>query len=445
VRKWQDLDWTRAADDAQARQDDLLHSKIFTEMEIGMELGQGTSGIAYTCTFPSLSTEPMTVKLPVSLFDIPMLLFITGDHKLHETLDSDNDDAKTEDSNEYSGWASDDSWPRRKDSDSSSDNRKDRAIDNFSDEFDNYEKIYVVPALRNTGLGHVTRTQHAALMQQQFTMEQKAGRAHIHRILHFDASVPALFSEKCDGTLRRYRRSNVGGLFDAQANGPHWDMSAEWLRVAAQVGSAVTYMREMGVAHCDVNINNVFYSLRGGYAHYLVADFGLCHPLALEDDYFDCRTTHYFEPEMWEQPAVDAYGHTVSYNPFTLVVYTFAALMVNCLKLPHVEFPYSLERSDFRKYRCLADEIKHVETKHTAPLFPSRPSPSFCEQYPAWSYIIKILSYDYLMGRRHSTQPLLDALLMAIAAKTTPDPDTPKPLAAQGNPDTEKQFSLMHL
>ena len=400
VREWQDLDWTRAADDAQARQDDRLHSLLFTEMEIGKELGKGTSGIAYQCLFPSLSTEPLTVKLPRSMFARPMLLYFTKNNKLHETSDSSDSD-------------NDSQWTHEEDAD----DRKQRAIDNFSDEFDNYEKIYVVPALRMTGTGHVTRAQHARLLNDQFKMEMKQGRAHIHRIVHFDARVPALFSEQCDGTLARYRRSNTRGLFDAKRLATSWDMSDEWLRVGGQVGSAVTYMREMGVAHCDINVNNVFYRLRNGYAHYLVADFGLCHSLELENDYYECQTTHYFQPKQWEHTAVDRYGSVVSYNPFTLVVYTFAILMVNCLKLPHVLFPYSLETPDYDRYHCIADEISRVKNDAITALFPFEPSASFCELYPEWSHVVKILNYDYVLGRSQSTQPLFDNLLAAIANK----------------------------
>ena len=114
-------------------------------------------------------------------------------------------------------------------------------------------------------------------------------------------------------------------------------------------GSAVSYMLDQGIAHCDLNVNNIFFKLNKGQAHYLVSDFGLCHSLALEPDYDECKTTRYFEPWCWERRAVDITGTLLPYHPITLTVYTFAVIMINCLKLPGIEFPYSLEQSKYKR------------------------------------------------------------------------------------------------
>ena len=405
VKRWQDLDWTNAADDAKARQETTLHLKIFTEMRVEEELGRGSFGIAFKCIFPSLSIEPLTVKLPKVMFERPMMLEITLDRKLHEIVDSDLD----------SGESDDDDYGFN-DLAIALQKRKTFAIDAFVEEFTNFEQIYVPRRLKGTE--HITRAQHVDLLKEQFEMELKPGRAHIHRIVHFDASVPALFSEQCDGTLNQYRYSNVEGIFNASLRADkHWDMSAEWLRVAAQVGSAVNYMHDMSLAHCDININNVFYRLRNGQAHYLVSDFGLCHSLELEPYYDECRTTEYFEPKRWSQAAYDSHGNALLYDPFTLTVYTFAIVMVNCLKLPNIEFPFSLEQKNHKRYKYMADEIKQYPQYliHITPLFPSEISPKFRKNYPQWSHIVEILNYDYYFKRDLSTQNLFDAFLISLA------------------------------
>ena len=388
--RWEDLDWDMAAAGAKARQVEEIHAKIFSDhLSIGDELGRGTFGIAYACRFPQLSSEIITVKLPLSYFLKPAVLLVEDERlkKGHTSID-----------------------------------RRNQAIFEFNAEFRSFEQIYDPRALHdqtNFKYGELASDidlhRHAKMMSELQRMKLHPGRAHIHRVIHYDATIPAIFSEACDGTLQQLRQTNPKELFTAtQLLDSTWKMSAEWLRVARHVGSAIRYMQTMGAVHLDIKSNNIFYRRRtDGHNHYMLSDFGFCSGTARTGDYAKCRTTLYFEPITWRMPSM------LQYDPTQLSVYTFAALMVSCLKLPNIMFPYSAEKNDLETYGCIDTEVAYFAQRNQTiaaffPPFFGDMSSVFVESFPEWCHIVNILRRDYEKSRHHNTLPLLTRFLTQI-------------------------------
>ena len=210
VMRWEELDWSCAQDDAQATFHDDLHSKMISEMLVENEIGHGTYGVAFVCTFPSLSHEKLVVKLPRDMLENFRLLEITSDGHLREMdLSGSEDDSEIRAFKKLS-------IQRTK--------CKSHAQTVFAEEFANYQKVYSVPMRES-----MTKSEHAQLSSHD-------RHAHIHRFLYFDAHVPALFSERCCGTLAHYRRNPKSrDLFNATLVNRGSEMAPEWQNVATQV------------------------------------------------------------------------------------------------------------------------------------------------------------------------------------------------------------------
>jgi serine/threonine protein kinase len=390
---WKDLDWEQAAAGAEAAQVEGIHDLTFSEMRLGHRLGAGSYGAAYACEFPSLSAGSLTVKLPKGMLDkAPALLAISADGGLWQKMGL-RDQAEIE--------------------------RYEEAVEDFQDDFANFERIWDTQHLRARFAGGklatgITREDHQQMLAEARTMEARAGRAHIHRIIHFDTSVPAIFSERCEGTLSELRY-NAPDLFSAfhQLDGA-WVMSEEWRRVGEQVGSAIVYMHSQGVAHRDIKVQNIFYRTNGdGSHHFLVSDFGLCNASdKLETDYYQCRTTLYNEPCMWAQRCLRPY------NPVTLSVYTFAAVMCTCLRVPGIPFPVAYEGTAAAiSYRYLDWEINDLRRRHPdLALFPTFTAflPAFERLNPQWCHIVAILNWNYFSKRDKSNLHMLHAFLDSL-------------------------------
>ena len=391
--RWEDLDWDMAADGAKARQVEEIHARIFSDhLSIGDELGRGTFGIAYACLFPQLSSEIITVKLPLSYFLKPAVLLVENERlkKGHTSID-----------------------------------RRKQAIFEFNAEFRSFEQIYDPRALHdqtNFTYGQLASDidlhRHVKMLSELQRMKLHPGRAHIHRVIHYDATIPAIFSEACNGTLQQLRQTNPKDLFTATPLlNSTWKMSAEWLRVARHVGSAMLYMQTMGVVHLDIKGSNIFYRKRSdGSNHYMLSDFGFCSGVRNTGDYLRCRTTLYFEPIAWRTPSM------LAYNPPQLSLYTFAALMVSCLKLPGISFPHSAEKNDLVTYGSIDTEIAYFAQRNRtiAALFPpfyDKISDEFQKDYPEWCHILNILRWDYENKRDRNTFSLLRHFMNILLLK----------------------------
>ena len=402
---WESLDWDKAEWGETARQEEELHQKIFTEMVVGNELGHGTFGVAYACKFPSLSPGHITIKLPLDLFKRPAELWVEQG-RLKQKHQSTT--------------------------------RFNVALANFKDEFSYFEQIYEPRAFHDQTKFRggmlafdLDKDRYEKMMKEMIKMKLDPGRAHIHRVIHFDASIPAIFSEQCDGSLEKLRQRNPPidiaenlrkripqCIFDVVFQGNDtWKMSAEWLRVGQHVGSAMAYMLAMNVVHLDIKTSNILYQTRpDGKKHYMVSDFGFCTGTDNTSEYDKCRTTNYYEPVAWRQQSM------LEYNPMQLSVYTFAALMVCCLKLPTIIFPLSAEKADFKSFRNIDSEIAYFAMRNQtiATFFPPYFIPlsdEFQTRFPEWSYILKILRWDYLDSREKNTFGFLANLLQLLQSQ----------------------------
>jgi len=391
--RWEDLDWTLAKHGATARQEEEIHDKIFTELAIDNELGHGTFGIAFACRFPALSNETLTVKLPLSLFLDPAALII-DQNRLKLGYNSAT--------------------------------RHKAAVASFNVEFRTFEHIYDPRSLHAPTsfkggqlASGIDWHRHQRMLAEINKMKLHTGRAHIHRIIHYDASIPAIFSETCNGTLQTLRQLNSHNLFDATLQlDLSWKMSAEWLLVAKHVGSAITYMYAMGVVHLDIKSNNIFFRKRtGGSNHYMISDFGFCSGTQNTGDYSKCRTTLYYEPIGWRT------RNLLQYNPTQLSLYTFAALMVTCLKLPNMMFPHSAEKLEYETYGSIDSEIAYFAQRNStiAALFPPFYNPlsrEFIARFPEWCHIVNILSWDYENRRDVNNIRLLTNFLTSVISQS---------------------------
>ena len=385
VARWQDLDWSNSMepDAVTASQPaDILHSKIYSEMRLGKRLGKGGNGVAYVCRFPTLQhlvggTMALTIKLPLPLMACNVLdVLADGSITRRDALSPKEIDAE------------------------------EISTRDLRDDFSTYEKIMEPPSFfKRFKYGqladNVTPAQHAAWMADEVnTFPPHPGMAHIHHIVHFDESVPCIFSEQCNGTVGELRKKRPS-LFEATPNMMGgFSMSDEWCKVGLQTAQALAFMMSKDVVHLDLKPNNVFYRCLGhNNYHYLVSDFGIALPDKLDRQNF-VETTHYYMPKAWPYKPKGR----VARMPSTLMTYTFAMLMAACLKVPGVDnFPAPIDLDTFKTF---GDEIKHIASNGPAMMasfFPlSGPVPPQLEAaFPEWYAIIPILRWSYDVTNCH--------------------------------------------
>ena len=394
VNHWRDLNWDLAADDAVASQPfDDLHALLLSDLEISRELGSGGYGRAYSCRLASPRYAgafggPLVIKLPILLIDAGLLTanrntrrlvrrsLYTPQHRQQHAL----------------------------------------AVREFKQEFLNYEKLMEPSSSLQRGgalvIG-ITNMQHAQMRHELARLEQHPGHAHLHRILHFDAQIPAILSERCDGTLEELRASRPD-LFEANyAFTTHkWTFSETWKQVGRELCDAVDYIKERGLVHIDTKVSNVFYSMNpAGQLLFQLGDYGLIDPDTPTTTFFE--TTRYYQPSDWiQQPGA-------LYNPMTLCAYTIATVMVCCLKLPSITFPVCMDTADFHQFWNMDAEIQDFRDTNLwgEVLFPRMgliPLRFEEEVGAAWSHVVLILEHDYLNGSAVDIYPLVQAFRSAL-------------------------------
>jgi len=386
VADWRDLDWTMAADDAEAYQPyDHLHDLILSEMRVMEELGQGAWGKVFLCHFPSLSSKgPVVMKIPLDLLDRKILFISRGALLTTEDLYHHSDEVALA-----------------------------NALADYKDEFKTYERI-MDPRRKFWGaqlVPSVGVVKHAEWKEELGRMEKHPGHAHIHRMLHFDAGIPAIFSEECHGTLTSLRRYRPA-LFEVVE--PALEMTALWKQIGREIADAVDYMRTRNVVHGDLKTDNIlFVEASDGAFRFVVSDFGLCKSNAPKDFFF--RTTEYFAPTYWTANA------SLVYHPMTLCVYTVAMIMVCCLNFANERFPLFMHEP-FEYYNVYSDMVDNIETfadySPLGALFfppPDQELPAdYEERFPSWSRVVKILHYDYWDGAATSNYALLQAFRLSL-------------------------------
>ena len=121
-------------------------------------------------------------------------------------------------------------------------------------------------------LQNLTQADYARIVEARRRFQLLPGHAHLHPLLHFDASLPALFSAAANGTWISLREQ-IGSELDLPL--PQVGvMPAAWTEMAAQLTSAVVFLEEhTQVVHLDIKPDNVFCRDRH---HFWLGDFGIC-------------------------------------------------------------------------------------------------------------------------------------------------------------------------
>ena len=136
----------------------------------------------------------------------------------------------------------------------------------------------------------VTEVQYYRAVAEQATRRTHPGFYHIHRVLHMDASIPAIISHGHDGSLESLRGSHdphvrEGLTFRPRASDGVWELPYIWTQLATQLASAIDFIQtHTRIAHIDFKPGNVLYSRLPGTdpdVHVItcaVSDFGLLAP-----------------------------------------------------------------------------------------------------------------------------------------------------------------------
>ena len=388
---WRDLDWTHAAQDAQAFQPfDNIYGQIIADLELMRRLGSGSYGVAYSCRLPAVfGPQPFVIKISKRLVEAGLVLanmntrrilvrplYTAAQCQVHA-----------------------------------------RAVRDLKEEFTNYERIMdpLSPHLQGASLTMgITRAEHNDMLQREAAMQQHPGHAHIHRIFHMDLQIPAILSERCDGTLDGLRAA-ASNLFEARFDNAtqQWQFADLWKQVGREICDAVDYIRTRGLVHLDVKMQNILYIGNGNNTYgFKLGDYGL-----LEDDAVTTRpirTTSYFEPTDWGNSLGSPH-----YAPMTLCCYTVAALLVCCLKLRDTDFPVAMDIGTYDMHVNIDAEIQDFRNNDALgeEFFPPPgliPLDFAQDMGDAWANLVLILQHDYLHGRDVDLYGILQAVRASL-------------------------------
>jgi serine/threonine protein kinase len=367
-----------------------IGERLKSSIELQGSLGKGGFGKVYRCVVHSkvgkLDSD-LVIKLPLTLLDAGVLAvpptnsgFVIRHSALVDTAELVRD-----------------------------------ATDDLLTEFKWFEQIYEPPSFfKRFGGGKrgedITLAELRVIRSEMNEMRAYVGRNHIHRILHFDESLPAILSERCDGTLKALRLSHPA-LFTPK----DLAMTETWLRAGEHIASAMQYMRHMGVVHIDIKPDNVFYRRTSpSTITCLVSDFGLC----LADAPFTGSlggTLHYF-PAAWPFS-----GGTV--QPMSLSVYNFAATMVLLLRLPRRVADWPLWEGKKQSDMLQKDIALLKKGSNDVNAFFPDVIPSIWRQtIPEWRAVLSIMGCNYATGSCDN-YALLEPFLPPLA----PPPPAKKP------------------
>ena len=163
-------------------------------------------------------------------------------------------------------------------------NVHDRALANFETEFQNAEAILEPPLFQHLNrhggrIRHMLVADWERLMTARDAWKALPGYAHLHPVLHLDATLPALISARADGTLDQLRNDpRYEVLLRRQADG---DAPPTWYALARQITSAVAFiLKYTPLAHIDIKPANILYTHDGPTPLLQLGDYGLCRPKA---------------------------------------------------------------------------------------------------------------------------------------------------------------------
>jgi len=210
-----------------------------------------------------------------------------------------------------------------------------KAQNAFYEEVKNFEKIYET-AYQIEHFGGARRAINADLQTMRSELQAldlTVGRKYIHQILHFDPDIPAIISERCDGSLEQLRSQRPLMFLCIP------ELSTIWEKIGFELGSAIDYIGSRDMVHVDIKPANVFYVWQNRQPVVKLGDFGLCHPKEGPVFYgaanwrnIPCGTPKY-SPRDW--PHVDKfekYGRTVDAEVLSHA--QFAICMLHMLYSP---------------------------------------------------------------------------------------------------------------
>jgi serine/threonine protein kinase len=331
----QEWDYANLQDDEDGVVDQELIHKLSDQMVMGELVGSGGFGRVFHCTLLALprngeygGDHKLVVKLPKSLLRWRWIRV-----RRQQLLDFEPPDmpgARPEQVAETEQLILDDIHRARYD---------------FVGEVQNFEQIYEPEYLHTTfGGGKRAVGANLRLMKEQLRrLQLEPGRRFIHRIVHFDPDIPAILSERCDGTLAQLRETRPN-LFRSTP-----ELSPTWEKVAYELGSAIEYISSRNMVHVDIKPGNVLFVWEQQQQPMVkLGDFGICvqktGPVRYDTANWDeiPLGTRRYAPKGWpdrvETDDVKARGVTLDAERLSFAEY--AITMVRMLYVPEApEWP----------------------------------------------------------------------------------------------------------
>ena len=381
VDTWQELHWPHPYDrtfDSMpliAEQENLPFDLLPCIKLKTQSLGKGGFGVVYRCslTLPHRRLKNYVIKLPKTFMNAGKYEIVDGGY-IRDTGTAVS--AATEDA----------------------------AKNNFETEMVWFEKIYE-PHTFWTRFGGGMRgngiqlPELLAMQAADMQLARHPGRQHIHRYVHFDLEIPAIFSEVCDGTLHDLREHHRDWFISQSPQ----QMAPAWLTVGMQLASGVGYMLQQNVAHCDIKPANILYQLRAAAfpnepesARLVckISDFGICHDTAAMRFVKPGGTT-YYQPPSWP----NGQGMFMS----SMTVFNVMCTMAELLAGEHVpDWPYTMAWQG-RGSSMVADcntlcRARNVDTKAFGDAFfpfPLANAAEYDARNGAWGPVAFILNSNF--------------------------------------------------
>ena len=310
--KWAGKTWTfNELDEQRADQEPAVD--LMANLTVGPLMGEGAFGKVFQCKIRTYDgADKLAIKLPLKLLELGWLKI--SDATLHfMTIDEIR------------------AIPPK--------NRIRAAVlkarKAFLIETVNFENIYETP-YQAKNFGHGRRAVNANLQTMRLelrALEMHPGRKHIHRILHLNEHIPAIISERCDGSLSMLR-ANRPHMFSCMPN-----LSDTWRKVGVELGSAIDYIGNRQMVHTDIKPGNVFFVWENGQPLVKLGDFGLCRrktgPVFYgSPNWFSlpCGTPAY-TPKNWPSPRIFENNGRIL-DPEVLSHVEFAITMLRMLFVP---------------------------------------------------------------------------------------------------------------
>jgi len=233
------------------------------------------------------------------------------------------------------------------------------AAKDFEKEFQNAEQILEPPLFRrlNRYGGRIVRMPKddwERLMDARDAWRTLEGYAHLHPVLHYEASFPALISTRADGMLADLRDDPLYQRYFLRLK-PDGDAQDGWYGFARQITSAVAFiLRHTPLAHIDIKPANIFFTRTADTfpIRLQLGDYGVCYP---KDD----------------PVGANVWSGTASYNPplargrrtqityGAQSVFQLAATLLAILSMPDAAGAWAYPRGKLCEY-ALTQNLGHL-------------------------------------------------------------------------------------